>query len=62
MAKRKWRNIDPLKASDIMLRPGMTPEELIELWEGHHIQILFGYEWLDNLSNEYIYGEIPNEG
>ena len=62
MAKRKWRNIDPLKAPNIILRQGMKPNELIALWEGSHMQCLYAEEWLENLYDEYVMGEVPNDG
>ena len=61
MAKRKWKNIDPLCAPFIRLESGMKPQDLIYLWEDYHLHRLVALEYCEKLYDEYVYGRIVNE-
>jgi len=61
MGKLSLKNIDSLSAPFIRLRPGMTSQEFIDLWECYHIQRLVALEWCENLYEEYVFGRTPNE-
>ena len=61
MAKRRWRNIEPLKSPTVVLWQGMTAKEFIDLWESEQLYYLVAHEWMDNLYNEYVLGGTPTE-